>query len=374
MLPPEYLRDLPEAILALYLSVEQSILADMARRLAAYDYWIPAVEHQRRLLFEVGRTQEDILDALAKISGKSQREIRAILQEAGMNALRSDAAAYAAAGVTTPDIRTSAQLKQILRAGYAATLGTMKNITRSAAIATSLQFERLLDQIWLQVHSGALDLSTAIRYAVKELAEQGVSAVQYPSGHTDSVETAVRCAAVTGVNQTVLQLQWAFADDVGCDLVETTAHAGARPSHAQWQGRVFSRSGRSNKYPDFRSATGYGTGTGLGGWNCRHGIHPYIEGAPRAYTEETLRSYSAKKYIYNGKKLTEYEATQRQRGIERKIKRWKLEQAMLDASGYDSSEAVAKLRSWQSVQNDFIQQTGLKRQWNREQIFFSKAQ
>ena len=78
-----------------------------------------------------------------------------------------------------------------------------------------------------------------------------MGAITYPSGHVDSLEVAVRRATITGVNQTCLKVQEARADELGVDLVETTAHAGARPSHAEWQGQIFSRSGKSSKYPDF---------------------------------------------------------------------------------------------------------------------------
>lgn len=74
----------------------------------------------------------------------------------------------------------------------------------------------------------------------------------------------------------------------GCDLVEVTAHAGARPEHAEWQGKVYSRSGKSKKYPPLKESTGYGTGAGLGGWNCRHSMFPYYEGTSRTYTDEEL--------------------------------------------------------------------------------------
>lgn len=74
----------------------------------------------------------------------------------------------------------------------------------------------------------------------------------------------------------------------GCDLVEVTAHAGARPEHAVWQGKIYSRSGKSEKYPSLVESTGYGTGPGLGGWNCRHSMFPYFDGTGRVYTDEEL--------------------------------------------------------------------------------------
>ena len=84
-------------------------------------------------------------------------------------------------------------------------------------------------------------------------------------------------------------MQEARADELVCDLVETTAHSGARPSHAEWQGQAFSRSGKSRKYPDFVQVTGYGTGEGLGGWNCSHSFYPFFEGLPRTYSEQAAR-------------------------------------------------------------------------------------
>ena len=368
MLTPEYLRDLPEAILRLYCDAELRILADMARRLAAYDYWVPAAEHQKRALREAGRTHDEIVDALAKTTGKSDQELRQMMQEASTKALESDAAEYTAAGLESPSIQGSKRLRDALNAGYKATQGTMRNLAKTTAKTASQQFERALDRAWVDIRSGAIDYSTAIRNAIKDLSKAGVQAIRYPTGHTDSLEVAVRRAVVTGANQTALQLQWSLADEMGCDLVETTAHAGARPSHAEWQGQIFSRSGKSTKYPDFRAATGYGTGAGLGGWNCRHSYHPYFEGAPRAYSKDQLEQYNAKDYTYNGQRLTEYDATQIQRYNERQMRRWQREQVAIDAAGLDTSEATGKLRQWRDTQADFLRQTGLKQQYEREKI------
>ena len=79
--------------------------------------------------------------------------------------------------------------------------------------------------------------------------------------------------------------------------------------------------------------------------------------------------YNAKKYAYNGKHLTEYEACQVQRYNERQIRRWKRENATMQAAGQDTAESAAKIRSWQERQQDFIKQTGLKWQTEREQVY-----
>lgn len=103
------------------------------------------------------------------------------------------------------------------------------------------------------------------------------------------------------------------------------------PEHAVWQGQIFSRSGKSDRYPDFVSSTGYGSGSGLGGWNCRHSFSPYFEGDPKTYSKQMLEDFEAKDYEYNGQKMTEYEATRQQRYVERQIRRWKRENAAMAA-------------------------------------------
>jgi len=128
----------------------------------------------------------------------------------------------------------------------------------STAVDAQHAFIEAADLAYLQVTSGAFDYISAIRNAVTGLAERGLETVVFP-GRRDALDVAVRRAVLTGVAQTTGELQLHRADEMGCDLVETSAHVGARPSHAVWQGRVFSRSGKSDQYPGFVESTGYGT-------------------------------------------------------------------------------------------------------------------
>lgn len=367
MLNPHYLGSLPDALVELYSQAEQDILADMARRIRTYDYWIPAAEHQYQKMIEMGYCHESILQELSRRTGKTRTELEQLMTQAGNEALHADLSVYRKAGLVKA-YTASESMNRILNAGIESTSGLFSNLTATTAQTGSQQFVNALDRAWMQIQTGGFDYNTAIRNAVKSLCKQGVGSIQYASGRTDHLEVAVRRAVVTGVNQTALKMQCQLADELGCDLVETTAHAGARPSHAEWQGKIFSRSGKHPKYPDFVKSTGYGTGPGLGGWNCRHSFYPYVEGSARAYSQEMLEEYDAKNIEYNGRKMTEYEASQKQRYIERQIRRWKRENVAMKAAGQDTAESAVKIRSWQEVQKDFVKQTGLKRQSAREQI------
>lgn len=368
MLTPPYLDHVPDGLVKLYEQAEEDILTDMASRIGAANLYIPTTQWQERMLQELGMCHDDIVTRLSALTGKTNRKIEQLITDAGAEALRLDADFYKAAGISARGISSAAWVCETLKAGIDKTNGTFRNLTNTTANTATKQFEDALDRAYMQVQSGAFSSDEAISMTVKELSRQGVASVMYPSGHTDNIDVAVRRAVLTGVNQTAAKLSEQLADELGCDLVEVTAHFGARPSHAEWQGQVYSRSGRTPGYDNFIDATGYGTGEGLCGWNCRHSFYPYYEGTSRAYSKKMLDEYNSKTVDYNGKKLAEYEATQQQRYIERQLRRWKREYQAMSAAGQPTGQAAAKIAEWNRRQADFIAQTGFKQQYGRSQV------
>ena len=371
-LDPDKLESYPDTLVDMYGLVEIDILSDMARRISTYDYFIPAAQHQMQKLQELGAVQSEIIAKLSAMTGKTQEEIVELLTEAGAVAIEDDIEYYTAAEVYAPDKVNTEALYENLNAGLRQTQQAFFNITGTTANTATKQFERALDRAWTQINTGGFDYNTAIKNAIIDLSKDGIGAIEYSSGRIDNIEVAVRRAVITGVNQTALKTQETLADQLEIDLVETTAHGGARPSHAKWQGKVFSRKGRVTidgvTYEDFRKATGYGTGPGLGGWNCRHNFHPYIPGTSRTWSEKQLKELDAKKIEYNGEMYTEYEASQIQRGIERNIRAVKRTVAALEAAGQDAGEYRKTLREAQKAYTDFTKQTGIKKQATRTQI------
>ena len=371
-LDPNRLESLPDTLVDMYGLVEIDILSDMARRISTYDYFIPAAQHQLQKLEELGLVREEIIARLSAITGQTQEEIVELLTEASAVAIEDDVAYYTAAEVYAPDKVNTEALYEQLNAGLRQTQQAFFNLTGTTADTATKQFEFALDRAWTQINTGGFDYNTAIKNAIIDLSGNGIGAIEYKSGRVDNIEVAVRRAVVTGANQTTLKTQEVLADQLDIDLVETTAHGGARPSHAEWQGKVFSRNGRVTidgvTYEDFRKATGYGTGAGLGGWNCRHNFHPYVPGTSRTWSEKQLKELDDKKIEYNGVKMTEYEASQVQRGIEREIRKQKRVVAALEASGQDASQYRSSLREAQKAYTDFTKQTGIKKQSARTQI------
>lgn len=364
----DLLRDGPDALVELYRQAEDDILIDMARRIKEYDFFIPAARFQKAKLEAMGLVWQEILRRLSALTGRTQEELTALWRQAAVLAAQENLAVYRAGGVYDAGKLDRNALDDVLRGGLKQTAGMFRNLTQSTARAGSYQFADALDRAWLQISSGAFDRQTAVQMAVHDLAEKGVCAARYRSGHADYLEVAVRRAIVTGLNQSTLRMQEALADQMGCDLVEVSAHSGARPSHAEWQGRIYSRSGKDKRYPDFVESTGYGTGAGLGGWNCRHRWYPYVEGTPRRMTDAQLEALDKPAYKYRGQDMTAYQAEQKQRYFERQIRRWKREYLAARELGEDTAEAAAKLRAWRRALSGFLKETGLKRRSERERV------
>lgn len=363
MLTPDYLEHAPDEVAKLMQQLEDDILRDVARRIGKMDTVTDPTKWQTWRLSQIRALRKEIIKLLARYSGKTEEEIRQLLSEAGTIALEEDDELYRAAGMTPPPINDSTTLVNLLNAGYRQTRGTWQNLTATTANTVTGQFEAALDRAWLQVSSGAFDYKTAIKRAVDDLARD-MTYVTYPSGHRDTLEVATRRAVLTGVNQTAGKLQMARMEEMDWEFIETTAHPGARPEHAVWQGKVFHRGGAVTvdgvRYPDFESSTGYGTGPGLCGWNCRHHMHAFFPGlSQRAYTKEQLAQLDARDMEYNGKRYTRYELSQIQRGLERRVRKRKRQYLAEEAAGADTTQAAAKLRTAREQLKQFSRQTGL---------------
>lgn len=362
MLPPSYLDAMPDAFVQLAQQVEDEILQDVARRIGKMGTLTETADWQLWRYQQTEAVRENVVKLLAKYSGKSEATIRRLLKEAATEAMEREDAIYYHYNLEPTPFEESAALNNLLNAGARQTCGTWRNLTATTANTVSGAFERTLDVAWGKVATGAFDYKTAVKQAVDSLADE-MPEITYPSGHTDSLEVAARRAVLTGVNQTAGKLQEARMDEMNVEFVETSAHGGARPSHAEWQGRRFHRGGAvdylGKHYPDFEQATGYGTGAGLCGWNCRHtffAVFPEL-GDPPTWTEESLQELNARNIEYNGKLYTQYEVNQMQRARERNVRKWKKRYLAESAAGSDTTDSAVRLKAARQSLSEFAKAT-----------------
>ena len=363
MLPPSALDRMPDAFVELWQGVEDEILKDVSRRISKTGTLTPTANWQLWRYQQTEALRADVVKLLAKYSGKSDAAIRQLLLQAATEAMEREDAIYYHYGLEPTPFEESPALNNLLDAGARQTAGTWKNLTATTANTVTGQFGRTLDAAWAKVSTGAFDYKTAVKQAVDSLAD-GMKFVTYPTGHKDSIEVAARRAILTGVNQTAGKLQVARADEMGVEFFETTAHGGARPSHAEWQGRQFHRGCAvdymGKHYPDFEAATGYGTGAGLCGWNCRHtffAVFPEL-GDPPAWTRDQLKELNARNIEYNEKKYTRYEINQMQRARERNVRRWKKRYLAEAEAGVDTTDSAVRLKAARQSLAEFANATG----------------
>ena len=372
MLGPEHLAQLPDALCSLWRQVEDDILRDIARRITAADGMTETAVWQAQRMELLRTVQNDTVNTLAKYAKRSRSEIRRLLTEAGTATLAADDAIHRAAGKNAVPVNESPTLLNLLNAGYRQTLGSWQNLTATTAATVTGELEQRLDRAWLQVSTGAIDYNTAIRGAVDDLAD-GMKYVTYPTGHRDTLETAVRRCVLTGVNQTAAKLQLTRMEELGCEFVEVTAHEGARPSHAVWQGKIYHIGGAVTldgvRYEDFAKATGYGTGAGLCGWNCRHNFYPYWPGiSVPNYTETRLAALNAKCVTYGGKQYTRYEISQMRRDLERRVRKYQRRFLAEDAAGVDTGPTAVKLKAARKALTAYVQDTDGKQDEGRTRL------
>ena len=372
MLTPDQLAHCADSIVELYSQLNEAIIRDVARRIAKASVITETGELQLNALRNLGVLHADLISSISKYNNIGSEELLRIFADASMAAVEYDSRIYRNNGLNPLPLNLSPTAMQILEAGYKKTNGNLANLTRTSAISTQTKFIRACTMAEMKAESGAFSAEQAIFNAVRELAAEDATVI-YPSGHQDKIDVAVRRNVMTGVGQTTGEICLAYADELGCDLMEITAHIGARPSHAAWQGKIVSLSGKQG-YLSLEDI-GYGTGAGFKGWNCRHDWYPYFEGSTRMYSQADLAALEEKNIEFpDGSMHTYYEAEQYQRALERKIRESKrilaAEDEWIKNNKSDRANRKwrrefdiqsAKLKEQEAALNSFCKKTGLNK-------------
>lgn len=382
ILSPDYLLHVSEGAENVAEQLHSEIVKRIVNRIMlrigrGEDYILTATDKcQIENLQSAGYLLEDIQKEIAKYTKLQQEEIKEAMEDAGVKALEYDDEIYRSVGLSPTPLTQSPELIRLMQRNYEATMGEWTNFTRTTADQAQRLFLSELDRAYNLISTGALSYTQAVQEIINTIVSDGVT-VTYPTGHTDTIETATLRAVRTGISQATAQIQIARMDEMDVDLVITSSHLGARPSHQVWQGKVFSRSGKSSKYPPFEESTGYKTVSGLCGANCRHSFSPYFEGMDNPFEQ-----YDSEE------NRNQYEKEQRQRTLERRIRNTKREVMGLKESvdnckddklkfdlDMDYQRKSALLAKQNKAYRDYCEQNNLKpladriqiAKWDREQ-------
>ena len=287
---------------------------------------------------------KDVQKAMSEEGRRAAREAAKAAAEAVAMSAESDLAALG----TAMGALSKAMQWRLHNSARATAAGVQEVVSRdNLKMPANVQraYLEVVAQAVAQVNSGMAGYEKATRDAVLKLARRGVSVVDYKSGAWAQADVAMRRHIRTQVAQAGSRNTLDLMEETGHDLVQTSSHGGARPSHAKWQGRVFSLSGKSKKYPPF-SRTGYGAVDGLCGANCKHDFGIYVEGQPLRYERDPDGG--------DEKREERYQAEQKQREIERGIRATKREAVALKAAGLDDTKERVRLGKLQKRQREHI--------------------
>ena len=386
---PEYLEAAPEGLAELYRGLEEFVLKDICQRLKLSGTATNTAIEQIKLLQRRGYDLKAIEEYIKKLLDLSDKEFDKLFEGAVERNQR-----YYDYTISKADLVAEESMMNLLeQEAYAIALqtkGEFRNITQSMGFAmrgadgkiifsdAAEAYQRVLDNAQLRLLTGATSYNEAIRGAVKELTDSGLQHIDYSSGKHHRIDVAVRRAVMTATTQISGKYSDMLMEQLDTPYMEITAHRGARDkdgpnkwsNHKRWQGKVYSiRAG--DIYPSVYEECGWGEIDGLEGINCRHGHHPWIEGvSKRTYTDEELKNIDPPPFEFEGREYTAYEATQKQRQIERALRHTKRE--LISLQGLEEEKAytdyAVRYRRLNEEYAAFSKAAGLKTQEERANI------
>ena len=375
MLSDNELTALTQPIIAIYNQIEMALLEEVAKRFDVYDKIGGSLEWQLKKLDELGALTTESVKVIASMSKKGEKEIAQMLKDASLGNIDMDLLDSAFTNgfifIDPKKLMLTEALKATIELSYKELGKTYKLIQTKALESTRQAYMDIINRAYIETASGIYDYNTSIRGALRDMADQGIAGATYRRGNRYvkySIEGTVRRDTLTAVNKLANKGAEKITKEIGADYVEVSAHIGARVSdtnpianHAGWQGKVYKLEGSAKGYPNLKETTGYPDDIqGLGGVNCRHRIFPFFPGIsvpnPHQIDEKENRKV--------------YEATQKQRAMERNIRAIKKRMIVAKASG-DADKAKAyrkKLTEKQAEIEKFCKKNGLRRQTEREMV------
>lgn len=348
------------------------LIQDIAKRVAEAGQFTATAQYQVWRAQNLGVSQKEIKKRVAKLLNISQKEAEQLFTQAAKTGYNFDMNSLPTAKAIP--FQENAVIQQIVRASVEMANDELKNITQTMGfcmqdgtfLSLTDAYIRACDTAFLKVSTGAEDYNTAIRNALAGLKKSGIQYIDYSSGRHYSVEAAVRRNVFSAAGIMQEKISQHVHDKTGCDGWEISAHAASAPDHEPIQGKQYSDA-------DYQ-ALNNSLVRRIGTLNCGHGAYPIVMGVRRPqYSErelEQLRKENESGIEYDGKHYTKYEATQRQRKLERAIRnnRRKL---LIDETVNDTellqADRIKEVRLEEEYKR-FSKEAGIKLQYERMEM------
>lgn len=376
----EYQDKMVDKMTARFTALEDRIMQDIVRRINMTGKITSTADWQINRLKILGYSSEDIEASLKETLNATYPEMFELYDKVINWEYVRNKDVYEQINAEYIPYEENEQLQQITEGIKRQTRDELDNITQSLGfyldygdgkrILTPLAqvYQGFLDAACMDIVSGAFDYNSVLRRVVTQLTNSGLRQIDYASGRANRIDVAARRAIMTGVSQITGKITDYNAEKLGADHFEVAWHSGARPTHAVWQGKVWTREQLVN-------VCGLGSATGLLGINCYHEYYPFFPGiSERNWTDEWLEEQNRKENTpktFNGKEYTLYEAKQRQRQMETCMRAQREKVKLLEVGGADPDDVMLARAKYQGQLNEygrFCKKMGLTEE--RERIYY----
>ena len=366
MLSPEYLDSIEfNDVVELYNRLNIDITADIIERVSQMQDITETTINQLKILKETNGKEvfNNAIEQTSMITAETKKALKKLFEDMAKEDLQGYKELFK---YRDKPFKLSATQYAILNQGLKQTNKTLKNFTNTIAFQSKQAYVNTIDEAYMKVVSGAFDYQSAISTACQELADKGIT-LKDKLGRNVQLEVAVRRNVMYGIQSTANNINKDIDEYLKCDGYEVTAHIGARPSHAEAQGKQYAINKKdADKY-------------GIGLWsdvsdlweeyNCRHTYFGIILGISEAqYTEKELKEMQDATVNFNGQEMSYYDATQKQRQLENAIRKQKRAVQTLEKANIDSTISKSKLAKLQKQYKDFCKETGLEIDYGRIKI------
>lgn len=336
------------------------LIEDIAKRVSEAGQLTGTAAYQVWRVQQLGISQKQLKKEIAKRLKVSQSDVEQLLTQAAETGYNFDVSRFPTRHAVP--LAANSSLQQILDATIRQAQDDLLNMTQTIGFVgpdgnvreLTQAYQQACDFAFQKVSTGAQDYVSAVREATANLAKKGIRTIDYESGVHTSLEAAVRRNIMGGMGIMQEQISQHNHASLGCNGWELSAHSGSAPDHEPYQGRQYT----DEEYTRLNNSLLRRIGT----LNCGHTAFPIILGvnSPQYTPEEleNMRQDNEKGITYEGKHYTLYEATQRQRKLERAVRDRK-RRILIDEQLGDKDK----------LQNDRIRLQMIKQEYSR----FSKA-
>lgn len=354
----------------IFYDLENQLMEDIVRRIKKTGEITSTADYQIMQLKALGLSNDEITEQIKKALNASDEYVDELYREA-MKKEWSDAKdLYAGMDQAYVKFEDNAFIQNLIGGAFMQTSGEMVNMTGTMgfvvggkAVELSKFYQDTMDNAISLIMGGGFDYNTVLKKAIKQMTNSGIRWINYESGWHNRITVAARRSVMTGLSQMTRGITEDTAKRLNTDTFEVSAHAGARPDHADWQGKVYTKK-------QLYEICGLGTVTGLLGANCYHTYYPFIKGiSKRAYTDKQLKMWKEDTpKMYQGKEYTQYQAQQRMRQMETNMRAQRQTINLLKLGGADKetiTEERIKYRIQMQQYKDIAKSFGLKEQKER---------